>query len=106
MAAVILYNGATGSLGQYMAAALQQAGERWHRLDSRVEDRDELASELGRIDANGPVTLVHLAARVSVSACESDPLRAREVNVIGARAVVSEFLDWTARGGARALWSM
>jgi nucleoside-diphosphate-sugar epimerase len=96
---VILYNGASGGIGQYLAEPLSRLHESWHALAARLEDPSGLAAELGRLDPGNAVTLIHLAARVSVPACESDPSAAYRTNVVLARATVETVLEWASRRG-------
>jgi nucleoside-diphosphate-sugar epimerase len=99
---VILYNGASGGLGRYLAEPLRKAGAAAHALTARLEDQPGLAAELSRLDPGGAVTFIHLAARVSVPACEADPTGAYITNVALARATVATVLDWASRHGAGA----
>ena len=78
---MIIYNGATGSLGRYLASAAASAGLRSHALAARLEDVGGLESELAQVDDSGTVTFIHLAARVAVPECEANPALARAVNV-------------------------
>lgn len=97
---MILYNGASGGLGRYLAGPLSRSGEASVALTSRLEDQTGLAAELSRLDPGGAVTFIHLAARVSVPACEADPSGAHDTNVTLARATVARILDWASRRGA------
>jgi GDP-4-dehydro-6-deoxy-D-mannose reductase len=99
---VILYNGASGGLGRYLEGPLGGLQEPSHALTSRLEDKSGLVTELSQLDPPGVVTLIHLAARVSVPACESDPSGAYHTNVLLARATVETVLEWAAEHGARA----
>jgi UDP-glucose 4-epimerase len=94
---VILYNGATGGIGRYFADPLTRFGQASHILAARLEDRPALQRELEHLDAPDPVTFIHLAARVSVPACEADPIAAHEINVSLARSTVTTILDWASR---------
>lgn len=91
---MIIYNGATGGLGRYLAPALDRTGEASHRIAARLEDQVGLARELQPLVADGPITFIHLAARVSVAECEADPVAAREVNVTLAAATTATVLRW------------
>lgn len=91
---MILYNGASGGLGRFLAPALHRSGQRGHVLGARLEDRSGLNAELARIQPDGPVTFIHLAARVSVPACEADPETARLINVDSARNTVEAVINW------------
>lgn len=97
---VIVYNGASGGLGRYLAEPLLRAGETIHALAARLEDQSKLAAELSWLDAGGAMTFIHLAARVSVPACESDPSGAHSTNVVLAHATVETVIDWALRRGA------
>jgi nucleoside-diphosphate-sugar epimerase len=97
---VILYNGATGGLGRYLAGPLNRSGQRSHILGARLEDQVALQRELERLDPSNSVTFIHMAARVSVPACEADPTAAHEINVSLARSTVTAVLDWASRRGA------
>jgi GDP-4-dehydro-6-deoxy-D-mannose reductase len=99
---VILYNGASGGLGRYLARSLSGLDEASHALSARLEDQLGLETELSQLDPGGAVTLLHLAARVSVPAAESDPPDAYNINVLLARSVVQTVLDWAARHRATA----
>lgn len=99
---MILYNGGSGGLGRHLAEPLSRLDEPSHALAARLEDQSGLVAELGRLDPRGVVTLIHLAARVSVPACESDPSGSYNTNVLLARATVATVLDWAARHGASA----
>lgn len=96
---MILYNGATGGLGRYLAGPLSRLDETSHALVARLEDRPALERELEGLDPRDPVTFIHLAALVSVPACEVDPVAAHEINVSLARSSVSTILDWASRRG-------
>lgn len=99
---MILYNGASGGLGRYLAGPLSGLEEPSHALTARLEDQSGLVAELSQLDPRGAVTFIHLAARVSVPACESDPSGAYNTNVLLARATVATVLGWAARHGASA----
>ncbi len=99
---MILYNGASGGLGRYLAEPLRRIGETAHDLTARLEDQPGLVAELSRLDPGGTVTFIHLAARVSVPACEADPDGAHNTNVSLARATVATVLDWASRHDASA----
>ena len=94
---LILYNGASGGLGRYLARPLRDAGAAAHALSARLEDQAGLRAELSRLEPSSTVTFVHLAARVSVPACEADPQGAYATNVTRAHATVATVLDWGAR---------
>lgn len=99
---MILYNGASGGLGRYLAGRLSAREEPSHALTARLEDQPGLETELSQLDPGDAITLIHLAARVSVPACESDPSDAYNTNVLLARATVATVLDWASQRGARA----
>ena len=99
---MILYNGAAGGLGRHLAAPLLRRGEPWHALGARLEDQAGLAVELRQLDPRGRVTFIHLAARVSVPACEADPSGAYQTNVVLARETVATVLTWAAELGVSA----
>lgn len=93
---MILYNGATGGLGRHLAPALDRSGQRFHALRARLEDRASLTTELEGLRPDGSVTFLHLAARVSVPACEADPDAARLINVDAAKSTVEAVIHWAA----------
>lgn len=92
---MIFYDGATGGLGQHFAAAVPGAISLSSRLGDRGPLREELAQYGPSIDVD--VTLVQMAAKVSVTSCEIDPMGARWTNVVSTAATVGEFVRW-ARG--------
>lgn len=98
---MILYNGASGGLGRYLVSSLGGTGESSHAFTARLEDQPGLDSELSQLEpgSGSAVTFIHLAARVSVPACEADPSGAYETNVVFARATVATVLDWASRHG-------
>ena len=91
---LILYNGSTGGLGRYLAASIGAYRLLGHPIRSRLEDPTALARELATLDGEGGATFVHLAARVSVPACEADPDAAYRVNVTLASSAVETALAW------------
>jgi nucleoside-diphosphate-sugar epimerase len=91
---LILYNGATGGVGRYLAAALASAGKPSHAIASRLEDSAGLVNELACLDPGGDVALVHLAAMVSVPACEADPSAAYRTNVELAVQSTKTIIEW------------
>ncbi len=102
---MILYNGATGSLGQYFGAAAAARNLAAFAVDARLSDRDGLARELS---AHAPalgrglrVTWVQMAAKVPVQDCERAPEQAHEVNVVDTAASVEQFAAWASAQGAR-----
>jgi nucleoside-diphosphate-sugar epimerase len=100
---MIFYNGATGSLGQYFAAALARAGVAGRALHARLEDRAGCARELQscELPRGAPVFLVQMAAKVSVPACESDPRGAHQTNVLDTLATVADFVAFARTRGAK-----
>jgi nucleoside-diphosphate-sugar epimerase len=99
---MILYNGATGGLGRYLAAPLARLEEPSHALAARLEDRSGLTAELAQLHPGPSLTFIHLAARVSVPACEADPTTAYNINVDLAGSTVGTILDWATGLGASA----
>jgi nucleoside-diphosphate-sugar epimerase len=99
---VILYNGATGGLGRYLEDPLGRLEEPSHALVARLEDQPGLEAELDQLDPGPSLTFLHLAARVSVPACEADPSAAYDINVAFAGSTATTILDWAARRGASA----
>ncbi len=101
---MILYNGQSGSLGQYVGAALAERGLPAVALQARLEDRASLRQELRRrFDGLGGVervTLLPMAALVSVPACERDRALAERTNVTDLVATVGDFLDAAGDRGA------
>jgi GDP-4-dehydro-6-deoxy-D-mannose reductase len=91
---MILYNGASGGLGRYLAQPLSNLHEPSHALMARLEDHGALEAELAQLDPGPSVTFIHLAARVSVPACEADPTAAYHINVDLAGSTVATILDW------------
>jgi nucleoside-diphosphate-sugar epimerase len=94
---VIIYNGAAGGLGRHLSAAASKAGIPTHAIRARLEDRSGLRQELAGISPVGRVTLIQLAALVSVPACEADPEGARTTNVTRARHVLEDVIAWSQR---------
>jgi nucleoside-diphosphate-sugar epimerase len=88
---MILYNGATGSLGRYFASEAPSAAALKSRLEDRAGTRDELRAVLSGARGQG-VTLVQMAAMVSVPACERDPAAAERTNVTEAVSTVCDFI--------------
>jgi len=95
----VLYNGSTGSLGQYFEASLVKLGIKGQALHSRLEDHPGLVRELEftreAVLPKTPVFLVHMAALVSVKACEEDPSKAFKTNVTDTIETVRTFARWT-----------
>ena len=94
----VLYNGSTGSLGQYFGASLEKLGIEGQALSSRLEDRGALVQELGltqeTLSPTVPVFLVQMAAMVSVQACEENPSKAFKTNVTDTIETVKAFVCW------------
>jgi nucleoside-diphosphate-sugar epimerase len=95
----ILYNGSTGSLGSYFQEALVKRRISGVALFSRLENNFDLKKELSNIPADmftprERVVLVHMAAMVSVPACEKNPQQARKTNVEDTTATIREFVSW------------
>ena len=98
---MILYNGQSGSLGQYFGAALAERGLPATALRARLEDRASLRQELRRLlEGVERVTLVPMAALVSVPACERDRVLAERTNVTDLVATVGDFLDAAGERGS------
>jgi nucleoside-diphosphate-sugar epimerase len=101
---LILYNGQTGSLGRYFADAVPANSDKLVALKARLEDRAALRAELMQLQVSRgeEVSLVQMAARVSVPACEADPEGTHKTNVMDTMATVSDFLDWAKLKGVEA----
>jgi nucleoside-diphosphate-sugar epimerase len=97
---VILYNGASGGLGRYLATAAGPLDGSPHALRARLEDSAGIRSELDSLRTDKPITFVHLAAMVSVPACEADPARARSTNVTNAVAALESVIRWALHRGS------
>jgi nucleoside-diphosphate-sugar epimerase len=100
---MILFNGATGGLGRHLGPLLADRAVPHRSLDTRLERASDLPDELtaSDVEPDVPVVLAHLAALVSVPACEEDPDRARAINVDGTAEYVRRFLDWANQHGHR-----
>lgn len=96
-ATVIIYNGATGGLGRHLGPAASRRREPAHVVASRLEDQTALVRELESIPSRQPVTFIHLAARVSVPACEANPTEAHQINVALALSTVRTVFQWASR---------
>lgn len=97
VAGFVLYNGATGGLGRHFASSLSAAGFDFHSIQARLEDEGALEEELHLLKPGGPVTLVLMAAKVSVPECESNPDLAFTTNVSATVATAGTVLAWAAR---------
>lgn len=95
----LIYNGATGGLGQYLGEIAVDNGLDAYAIRSRVHDVGGLREELARLPPAHTVTFVHLAGLVSVTACESDPDLAYSINVEGARWTLETMYEWAAAHG-------
>lgn len=91
---MILYNGGTGGLGQYLPDALRSRGTVGTSLRARLEDTVALRQELKAIRPSEPIVFVQMAARVSVLACEADPQGTYKTNVLDTVATNANVLDW------------
>jgi GDP-4-dehydro-6-deoxy-D-mannose reductase len=100
---VIFYNGATGGIGRHMSGQLDAQSVPHSVLTTRLEDSADLADELDAKWKGGEdATLIHLAALVSVEACENDPARAFDTNAAMAGSTVTAFVHWARRSGIEA----
>lgn len=100
---MIVYNGSTGGLGRYLAPALARRGLPSIALRSRLEDTSGLRRELANLATpDREITLLQLAARVSVPACEADPEGTFDVNVTQTIATVEAFSGWAQEAGLEA----
>jgi GDP-4-dehydro-6-deoxy-D-mannose reductase len=98
---MILFNGATGSLGRFFSGTAGQRGLSVQALRSRLEDRAGLRRELAELPSpQGIATLVQMAARVSVPSCEADPEGALRTNVLDCTDTVLDFAAWANERGA------
>ncbi len=96
---MILYNGQTGGLGRYFDAAARDAKLAVRPLHSRLEDRRGLSDELlyaiePQLRSEEAVTLVLMAAQVSVPLCENDPVAAYQTNVVDTLATARDVVEW------------
>ena len=87
--------GANGQLGADVAAELHRAGEEVVGLTHAQADIATFESVRGALIAADPAVIVNTAAMHHVENCEKDPIRAYEVNALGARnvAIVARELD-------------
>jgi dTDP-4-dehydrorhamnose reductase len=77
--------GANGQLGADVVAALQKAGEATVRLTHTDLDVSSLEWTRKILSSLRPSVIVNTAAMHHVENCEKEPLRAYEVNALGAR---------------------
>jgi nucleoside-diphosphate-sugar epimerase len=92
---MIVYNGRTGGLGRHFEKSLAEAGLRGIAQLSRLEDQMGFRTELDRLTLKDKhVTLVQMAALVSVPECEKKPEHALKTNVTDALLNVSTFYTW------------
>lgn len=97
---MLIYNGSTGSLGQYFGEAARVAGKKAHALKSRIEDlagfRAELEAWTAPRDIPVPTeaSFIVMAAKVSVPWCEANPEATMQTNVTDTSRLVEVFLDF------------
>lgn len=103
MTPAVVYNGHSGGLGRHFDAALADRRLPAFPLRSRLGDTARLSAELQRlpIDPGSPVTFIQSAGMTSVSACETDPTSAFEVNVNRTATTVSTFIEWATANNNR-----
>jgi dTDP-4-dehydrorhamnose reductase len=77
--------GANGQLGTDVVAAFQALGEPVCRLNHADLDISSLESTRNRLSSLRPAVVVNTAAMHHVESCEKEPVRAHEVNGLGAR---------------------
>jgi nucleoside-diphosphate-sugar epimerase len=98
---MILWNGSSGSLGAYFGPAVAARSQQGSALRARLADRAALLAELDAVaprpTAGARLLFVHMAAMVSVPACEREPEQALQTNVTDSVATVRAICDW-ARG--------
>jgi dTDP-4-dehydrorhamnose reductase len=87
--------GANGQLGMDVVAEFQKAGEEAAGLTHADIDISSLESTRHALSRFHPRVIVNTAAMHNVENCEKDPLRAYEVNALGARnlTIVAQELD-------------
>lgn len=97
MKSSVFYNGSSGSLGRYVPEAAARLNCEAVALSSRLEDIEgltqELEAKLPDVFPGSTVTLLQLAAFVSVPDCEKDPARARKTNVEDTTKTVEAFIQ-------------
>jgi nucleoside-diphosphate-sugar epimerase len=93
----VVYNGATGGLGNHLRSALQERGLPVSALGSRLGDTAGLTAELERlhIDAGSSLVLIESAGMVSIGECEENPTRAYDVNVTRTTDTARDFVEWS-----------
>jgi dTDP-4-dehydrorhamnose reductase len=87
--------GANGQLGADVVAEMQSAGEEVMALTHAQVDIASLESIRNALAGAETTVIVNRAAMHHVENCETDPLRAYEVNALGARnlAIIARELD-------------
>jgi dTDP-4-dehydrorhamnose reductase len=89
--------GANGQLGCDVCKAFTEAGDEVIQLNHDTTDIASLESIKKSVETIKPQIVVNTAAMHNVDACEANPLKAFEVNGIGARnlAILANELDFT-----------
>ena len=87
-------------MGRYLADRLDARGLEHRSLSARLGDSVALADELALLQPAESVTFIHLAARVSVPACEADPQAAHRINVELAVETARQVVAWATAIGA------
>jgi dTDP-4-dehydrorhamnose reductase len=87
--------GASGQLGTDIVAELQRAGEDVVALTHTQVDIASLESIRNALTTVEPTVVINTAAMHHLEMCDKDPLRAYEVNAVGARnlAIIAQELD-------------
>jgi nucleoside-diphosphate-sugar epimerase len=93
---MIFFNGATGGMGRYLGDALKATNQPHQILKARLEDSKTLVDELnlGKYPPQTTVTLIQMAAMVSVPECEINPEKAIRTNVESTLVTMEEFIKW------------
>jgi nucleoside-diphosphate-sugar epimerase len=92
---MIIYNGQTGGLGRHFEKALRTLHLPFMQQTSRLENQKGFKDELSELVVReNHVTLVQMAALVSVPVCEKDPEHAERVNVTDTMATIKTFTEW------------
>ncbi len=95
---MIVYNGQKGGLGRHFEKVLREARLPFMQQVSRLEDQNGFRDELSQLVVReNEVTLVQMAALVSVPDCEKDPERAAKINVTDTFENVATFCAWAAQ---------